>query len=352
VDTGYAATAAAVRAELAKLGAGTARIIINTHGDGDHTGGNAGLGESAVIIAHPYVREQLGTYFALPAVETPGSPLVTVTNETTIHFNNEIIRLLPKPGGHTAGDIVVFFTANRTAMIGDVVLLGTFPNSDPARGGDAQRLIEVLNWLHETLPADTTFMASHGGAFTMDDLEAYIDMVQGTVAAVAAEVSKGRSLAAILENNPLTPWHQWENAGIGVSSENWTREIFASLTETHQRSICEPVTETLVEHGVETAVSRYWQLKHEQPDGWSYGENELNMLGYQLLARDRVEDAIVIFELNVEVYPRAFNTYDSLGEAYMLAGRTAEAIANYERSLELNPDNANATAMLARIREE
>jgi hypothetical protein len=36
----------------------------------------------------------------------------------------------------------------------------------------------------------------------------------------------------------------------------------------------------------------------------------------------------------------------------MLAGRAEEAIANYERSLELNPDNANAVTVLARIREE
>jgi hypothetical protein len=36
----------------------------------------------------------------------------------------------------------------------------------------------------------------------------------------------------------------------------------------------------------------------------------------------------------------------------MIAGRTEEAIANYERSLELNPDNTNAVTMLARLREE
>jgi cyclase len=352
VDTGYAATAAAVRAELAKLGASAARIIINTHGDGDHTGGNAALGKSAVIIAHPYVRQQLGTYFALPAVATAGSPDVTVTDETTIHFNNDVIRLFPMPGGHTAGDMVVYFTGNRVAMVGDLVLPGTFPNAAPARGGDAQRLIEVLNWLHETFPAGTTFVASHGGVFKMADLEAYIDMVEGTVAAVAAEVSRGHSLAAILERNPLAPWHTWESAEVGLSFENWTREIYASLTGTRRRSICEPMTEVLVKNGAEAAVSRYWQLKKEEPEGWSYAENQLNMLGYQLLARERIDDAIVIFELNTEVSPEAFNTYDSLGEAYMEAGRTADAIANYERSLELNPDNANATAMLARLREK
>ena len=87
------------------------------------------------------------------------------------------------------------------------------------------------------------------------------------------------------------------------------------------------------------------------PDNWSFAENELNMLGYQLVARDQIGEAIIIFELNVEAYPEGFNTYDSLAESYMLADRTEDAITNYERSLEINPDNTNAVAMLARLRE-
>jgi tetratricopeptide (TPR) repeat protein len=169
---------------------------------------------------------------------------------------------------------------------------------------------------------------------------------------VAAEVAAGRSFSEIVERNPLAPWHEWESAEIGLSFENWTTEIYASLTSPYVQSICAPMTETLLENGVESAVARYRQLKKEEPDDWSFAENELNMLGYQLLARDKLDDAIVIFELNVEAFPDGFNTYDSLGEAYMLAGRTEEAIANYERSLELNPDNTNAVTMLARIREE
>ncbi len=51
VDTGYAGTAAAVQEELARLKSGPVKIIVNTHGDGDHIGGNAALGGAATIIA-------------------------------------------------------------------------------------------------------------------------------------------------------------------------------------------------------------------------------------------------------------------------------------------------------------
>jgi cyclase len=352
VDTGYAGTAAAVNDELAKLGSGPVRIIVNTHGDGDHVGGNPVLGDGAVIVAHPGVRRQMGWYFALPAVDTAGLPSVTVTEDATIHFNDDVIRLMPMPGGHTAGDIVVHFTKAKIACIGDLVLLGTFPNADPGRGGDARRLIEVLIELHEKLPADTTLVAAHGGVFTMDELEAYIEMVEGTVAAIAAEVAAERSFSEIVETNPLAPWAEWESPEVGLSFENWITEIHASLTDSHTQSICAPMTEALVEDGVEAVVRRYRQLKKEEPESWSFAENELNMLGYQLVARNKIDEAIVIFELNVEAFPNGFNAYDSLAESYMLAGRTVDAITNYEHSLELNPDNTNAVAMLARLREK
>ena len=61
---------------------------------------------------------------------------------------------------------------------------------------------------------------------------------------------------------------------------------------------------------------------------------------------------LAVFELNVEAFPEASNPYDSLGEAYMVAGRREKAIANYERSLELDPGNQNAAAMLERLRGE
>ncbi len=63
----------------------------------------------------------------------------------------------------------------------------------------------------------------------------------------------------------------------------------------------------------------------------------------------KVKDAIEVFKLNVEVHPRAANPYDSLGEAYMLNGDKELAVKNYRRSLELNPQNANAVSMLKRI---
>ena len=78
-------------------------------------------------------------------------------------------------------------------------------------------------------------------------------------------------------------------------------------------------------------------------------ERDLNRIGYNLLQRGRVPDAIAVFRRNVQRFPDSFNVYDSLAEAYMTAGDRELAIANYQRSLELNPKNTNAVEMLKKL---
>lgn len=67
------------------------------------------------------------------------------------------------------------------------------------------------------------------------------------------------------------------------------------------------------------------------------------------MRRERTADAIEIFKLNVESYPASFNTYDSLGEAYRKAGRRELSLANYRKSLELHPQNANAARAIREL---
>ena len=101
--------------------------------------------------------------------------------------------------------------------------------------------------------------------------------------------------------------------------------------------------ELLLAGRIDEAIALYRELDVE--------EGRLNQIGYQLLAEpDRIDEAISIFRLNTELFPASSNTWDSLGEGYMEAGQTELAIANYEKSLELDPSNTNAVAMLERLR--
>lgn len=103
--------------------------------------------------------------------------------------------------------------------------------------------------------------------------------------------------------------------------------------------------------GVTAAITQYSILKKNNEQQYDFSENQFNNLGYYLLGDNKVKDAIEIFKLNVKAYPEAFNPYDSLGEAYMVNKEFELAVKNYQKSLELNPDNENAKVMLKKIEE-
>ncbi len=75
----------------------------------------------------------------------------------------------------------------------------------------------------------------------------------------------------------------------------------------------------------------------------------MNNLGYTFLRAKKLPEAIAYFKLNAEFYPNSFNVYDSLGEAYMANGEKELAIANYKKSLELNPKNTHGAEMLKKL---
>ena len=104
-------------------------------------------------------------------------------------------------------------------------------------------------------------------------------------------------------------------------------------------SVADALLRTILEGDVAAAIREYRRLKTESPDAYDFAEGRLNELGLDLIGKERIKDAIEIFRLNVEAYPRAFNTYDSLAYAYMCDGQRDLAVLNYLKSVELNPDN-------------
>jgi tetratricopeptide (TPR) repeat protein len=119
--------------------------------------------------------------------------------------------------------------------------------------------------------------------------------------------------------------------------------------EMPKRSIAETLAPIIEHSGVTAALTEFRQMQ-ARPDEYSLNESEMNRLGYYLLnTRKAVDASVAVFRLNVEAFPSSANAYDSLGEAYMVKGDKELAIRNYQRSLELNPQNTNAVEMLRKL---
>jgi tetratricopeptide (TPR) repeat protein len=67
-------------------------------------------------------------------------------------------------------------------------------------------------------------------------------------------------------------------------------------------------------------------------------EPDINAYGYQLLGAGKVDSAIVVFRKNVKDYPRSWNVYDSLGEAYAKKGDKRRAVEQYNKASEMTKD--------------
>jgi len=87
--------------------------------------------------------------------------------------------------------------------------------------------------------------------------------------------------------------------------------------------------------GLKMALERFRSLYSTAQDCFRIDEHQLNYVGYGLLRQGLIDDAIEIFRLNVKTYPDVPNVHDSLGDAYMAAGRLEEAQERYEEAVRL-----------------
>jgi CubicO group peptidase (beta-lactamase class C family) len=105
------------------------------------------------------------------------------------------------------------------------------------------------------------------------------------------------------------------------------------------------------QRGVERALTEYRAMRGSQP-ARLFGPGDLNGWGYMLMEQQRMADALHVFADNAGYYPDNAYAFDALGEAQLALGQMHEAVRSYRRSLELDPENTNATEVLARIEAE
>uniref|UniRef100_UPI003565CE21 serine hydrolase n=1 Tax=Mariniphaga sediminis TaxID=1628158 RepID=UPI003565CE21 len=103
------------------------------------------------------------------------------------------------------------------------------------------------------------------------------------------------------------------------------------------------VVKTCLNNGIEQARAMVKNSK------FKLSEIDLNAKGYEMIKRGFYKKAIDLFTLEVLFFPESYDAYDSLGEAFIKDGQTNKAIKNYQKSLDLNPENTNAMEKLKEL---
>lgn len=234
IDDQFAPLAEKITAALKELSAGKLKFVLNTHWHGDHTGGNAIFGKEATIISQDNVRKRLAVESTVRGNKVPPSPkealpVITFDKSLSVFFNDEEIRVIHFPNGHTDGDSVIFFTKSNVVHMGDDFFVARFPFIDLDNGGSVEGLIKNVGDIIAKLPADVKIIPGHGPLSTLDDLKTYHQALIKTTDIVRQKMKKKMTLEQIKKEGLPEEWKSW---GEGfIKTDGWIETIYNSLNK-------------------------------------------------------------------------------------------------------------------------
>ncbi len=170
------------------------KYVFNTHHHQDHTGNNAQfLALGAEVVAPVELKERLAAYAADPK---PAAPNVTFEGERTVMLGGVEVRAYHFAAGHTGGDAVVYFPADKVIALSDVITVGRAPRIDYAGGGSALGWIQALD---RALELDwNVAIPGNGAPQTRAYVEEYRGKMQKLVDRARAAVRRGVAKDALM----------------------------------------------------------------------------------------------------------------------------------------------------------
>jgi tetratricopeptide (TPR) repeat protein len=107
----------------------------------------------------------------------------------------------------------------------------------------------------------------------------------------------------------------------------------------------------LADGNVQVAVDLYDKFRALDPDLVLFREGTMNITGYRFLQRGMAAEAVAVFRMNADSYPRSANCWDSLAEAYIATGDNEHALECVQKVIEVLPTNTDIGDDLRRALE-
>ena len=165
VDNKFSDSFSDIVRQVASVTSEPIRYVLNTHHHFDHAGSNAEFIPTAQVIGHENARANM-----IRNGET-GAPPLTFSQRTSVYLGDAEVQAHHFGRGHTGGDAVIYFPAQRTVHTGDLFIWGDrldgstlAPFIDYSNGGSAADWTATLDGVL-TLEFDTV-IPGHGPLLT------------------------------------------------------------------------------------------------------------------------------------------------------------------------------------------
>ncbi len=353
VETGVKTFAEDLKEKLQTLHPDEPVYIINSHDHTEHIGGNYIFDKKAILIGHENLRKALtsgANFFS----EYPSEllPEITISQPTSIYFNNEEIRLIPVIDSHTDNDIMVWFTKSKVAYVGAVSNGLHFPSIDET--GDVMKYKVNVQKLLDMLPEDTKIIPGHGVDGTMEDLRTFHKMLVDTEALVKNGLDEGKDIETMQNEDLFKGYESFESY---TNKSIWIQYLAEAFQEQPEQK--EPIFEELYlamkAGGIDAAIDMYYQLKNQQSEQYKVDEFDLYRIANKLNDTDKLLESIRFYQLQIKEFPEnqyLWYFYFSIGLIYETLEDLELAKVNYEKALKIDPENSDVKNALEKLEKK
>jgi len=281
-------------------------------------------------------------------------PQIIFNDRMALNLGDMTLKMYFFGRAHSGTDIFIHIPEEGILLTGDIFLDRRWL---PLFAGQAEldipKWIEVLSAVLDGKDRLTRVIPGHLDLWTPEKLDLWRDYIVDLWSGLQKAKAEGLAFEDAVARLPLGEKYLYlrENGHSDARIQEFHRGNLEAFWSQLAESAARLVREALTAGGADAGTKKFEELKADK-GRYFFNERQFNMAGYGLLNSGRVDEAIAIFKMNVELFPQSWNVYDSLAEAYAVKGEKELAIRYYEKSLQLNPNNDNGKARLEALKKD
>jgi cyclase len=229
VDSMYAPMHQKIMDALAAISNQPIRFLVNTHLHGDHTAGNEAMAKlGAVIISHENMRKRMA---GQPNIAQPGLPIITYTDNITLHFNGEEIYIYHPAPAHTDGDSIIYFRHANVMHVGDVPSSLRYPNIGVTDGGSVDGMIAAAQQVMTIANENTKIIPGHlGPVVGFKEIRQQLVMFTAVRDRVANAIRAGKTLEQVVASKPTADFDEGRMGG-AITPDRFVTLVYTDLAK-------------------------------------------------------------------------------------------------------------------------